>query len=246
MNIKLANDENLILKIDNIERNIGTIISEFYNMYYKYDEEKSIIAQSLNDLNTRLKALEPKEHAYVDLGLPSGTLWATCNIGAENPEDTGLYFSFGNTDGHAYGEGYNFSQQTWQNTPGYDALGDVGEIGSQYDAATANWGNQWKMPSATQFEELFGNTTQEIVTINGAVCINCISRYNGNELLLRFGGFLYQTDPVDRLDSRGYYRTTTVDKDHRSLDFVVENGGGYIDGREPFIGFNIRPVKVNN
>jgi hypothetical protein len=62
---------------------------------------------------------------YVDLGLPSGNLWATCNIGAENPEDAGLYFAWGAETGYAAGSGHDFNVTTnqYKNTARYNMKG---------------------------------------------------------------------------------------------------------------------------
>lgn len=124
------------------------------------------------------------DRAYVDLGLPSGTLWATCNIGAENPEDYGDYFAWGetvpygkedrsNANNYATTGNYiktNFDMSTYKYSNGstitltkycYDS--DYGyngfadgkrELDLSDDAAYVNWGAGWRMPSLTQFEEL--------------------------------------------------------------------------------------------
>ena len=142
----------------------------------------------LNIIIDIILGIYEEEHEYVDLGLPSGTLWATCNIGAENKEDYGLYFAWGETKGYANGEEHTFdyAHYKWM-TPGHsewnyvtkytheDNLkqgiwynGDtyVGttvngvtyknltELLPEDDAATVNWGPEWRMPSAEEIEEL--------------------------------------------------------------------------------------------
>ena len=83
-------------------------------------------------------------HGYVDLGLPSGTKWATCNIGAADSTGVGDFFAWAETSA-IYKEG----EYHWKNT-------DLGNIAGQlqYDAATYNWGDPWKMPNTRQLEEL--------------------------------------------------------------------------------------------
>ena len=112
-------------------------------------------------------------HAYVDLGLPSGTLWATMNVGATKPEEYGLYFAWGET------EGYTADQISGTATPHkafdwpdykFNPSGD-GLTMSKYneadgktvldiedDAVAANWGGSWKMPTEAQFQELLNTT----------------------------------------------------------------------------------------
>ncbi len=96
---------------------------------------------------------------YVDLGLTSGTKWATMNIGAETPQDYGNYYAWGETTTK---ETYNWSTYLDGNISrnsdcgtDKDALKGVTDIaGTQYDAAKANWGGKWRMPTQTQQDEL--------------------------------------------------------------------------------------------
>ena len=96
---------------------------------------------------------------YVDLGLTSGTKWATMNIGAENPQDYGGYYAWGETttketySWSTYFDG-NISNSSDCDTD-KDALKGVTDIaGTEYDAAKANWGGKWRMPTQTQQDEL--------------------------------------------------------------------------------------------
>ena len=115
---------------------------------------------------------------YVDLGLPSGTMWATCNVGADKPEDYGLLFQFGRVDGYKYGdENHQFrtKEQNNQDTDNkYIPLttsdktyrkNDVLDL--EDDAAYVQMGGKWMMPTNDQLEELFNNTTYWVETING-------------------------------------------------------------------------------
>jgi hypothetical protein len=97
--------------------------------------------------------------SYVDLGLPSGTLWATCNIGANSPEEYGYYFAWGETEGYNDGKTtFDWSTYKWCNGS-YDSLTKY-KYSSSYgtydykteldlddDAAYVNWGAEWCMPS---------------------------------------------------------------------------------------------------
>lgn len=98
-------------------------------------------------------------HEWVDLGLTSGTRWATCNVGASKPQDYGNYYAWGETTTK---ETYNWStyldgQITGNSDCGTDkdALNGITDIaGTQYDAAYVNWGGKWRMPTRTQQDEL--------------------------------------------------------------------------------------------
>ena len=100
-------------------------------------------------------------HSYVDLGLPSGTLWATCNVGAATPQDYGNHYAWGevttkeNYSWYTYLDGNISSDSDWETDK--DALKGVFDIaGTQYDAAAANWGGKWRMPTKAQLGELRG------------------------------------------------------------------------------------------
>ena len=112
-------------------------------------------------------------HEYVDLGLTSGTLWATCNVGAINSLDAGLFFAWGDTVGHdndTYdGYWYNWENYKWGEVVGEETFftkycsdssrGKDGftdgkyELDPEDDAASVNWGSEWRTPSKEQLEE---------------------------------------------------------------------------------------------
>jgi hypothetical protein len=100
----------------------------------------------------------------IDLGLPSGTLWADRNVGAFSPTDYGDYFSWGNTEGHEEGSGYDFSKATYNNTPGASIKNN---LTAANDAATVNMGGNWRMPTTSETDELAIHTDHETATING-------------------------------------------------------------------------------
>ena len=106
---------------------------------------------------------------YVDLGLPSGTLWASCNVGAHKPSDFGLYFQWGDTIGYTKEQIGEDKQFTWKSYK-WNPSGD-GETFTKYtttgtaldledDAAHANMGGDWHMPTPKQCQELIDNTTR--------------------------------------------------------------------------------------
>ena len=100
----------------------------------------------------------------VDLGLPSGTKWANMNVGAEKPEDYGLYFAWGEIEPK---EVYDWD--TYQYGSSENDVEDIGSdiAGTKYDAATANWGAPWRMPSLAQIQELLDNCTSDWTALNG-------------------------------------------------------------------------------
>lgn len=102
-------------------------------------------------------------HVYVDLGLPSGTLWATMNVGANSETDTGLYFAWGETTGYNINQVGTDKQFTWNDykygtssddLTKYNSTDGKTELDLEDDAARVNWGEKWKMPSNSQMQEL--------------------------------------------------------------------------------------------
>jgi hypothetical protein len=155
---------------------------------------------------------------YVDLGLPSGTLWATCNVGASKPEEYGNYFSWGETtaksnyfswDTYKYCEGseYTLTKYCQQSSYGNNSFTDtLTELLPEDDAATAIWGNGWQMPSLEQCEELINSsyTTTKWMKQNGVKGLMITSKSNGNTIFLPAAGFRYDTSLGD-IGSGGHY-----------------------------------------
>jgi len=99
-------------------------------------------------------------HDYVEIG---GIKWATMNIGAESVTDGGLYFSWGNVEGHAKDSGYDFSQATYDGTSGATLSGDI-TADSGYDMARENWGGDWRLPTMAETTALVNATTSAWTT----------------------------------------------------------------------------------
>lgn len=157
-------------------------------------------------------------HEYVDLGLPSGLKWATCNVGAEQSEDSGLYFAWGDTHGYSIQEGHSFdwSNYKWSdggstNLTKYNTLSDFGSlVDEKYildpedDAATANWGEGWRMPTYQEAVELADNCDWVWVTINGVDGYRVSSKKNGNSIFLPAAGETYSGHEY-HVNSAGHY-----------------------------------------
>lgn len=180
------------------------------------------------------------EPEWVDLGLPSGLLWAKANIGSAKPEGIGLYFSWGNTNGHAEGSGYDFSQAVYDTTPGA-AITD--NLSLSQDAARANLGTPWRMPSAAEFQELYDNCTSVWTTLNGVDGRLFTSNVNGNTLFFPAAGYYSGTSQNYR-GSDGYYWSYTYYSatNARSLGFSSSN----VSPQSSFdrhYGFSVRAVR---
>lgn len=144
-------------------------------------------------------------HEWVDLGLPNGTLWATCNVGAETPEDFGDYFAWGETTPksiyswkeYKYGDfvnnRYEFTKYCPDKFYGLNGFVDsliVLELSD--DAARANWGADWHTPTGEEWEELFQNTTF-IWTEQNAVKGWLFTGVTGNSIFLPASGYWWDS-----------------------------------------------------
>lgn len=202
-------------------------------------------------------------HAYVDLGLPSGTLWATMNVGANSETDYGLYFAWGET------EGYTADQISGTATPhkafawsDYDLTEDSGSTMSKYnatdgktvldiedDAVAANWGGSWKMPTEAQFQELLNtaNCTNTWETVDGVNGRLFTSVRNGNTLFIpaagdALNGSMYSVGKYGSVWSSSLSSSNV--KGGRFLYF--DSYGVSVYGNDRFCGQSVRGVVGGN
>jgi hypothetical protein len=160
------------------------------------------------------------DHAYVDLGLPTGTLWATCNVGATVPEGYGDYFAWGETEPktaydwstYIHCKGACDQYIKYCNDPEYGYNGftdDLTTLLPEDDAATAQWGSGWCMPTKEQWVELYQNTTQTWTTQNG-VNGGLFTARNGNSIFIPAAG--YCGDGVfNNVDLCNFYWSSSLD-----------------------------------
>ena len=131
---------------------------------------------------------------YVDLGLPSGTLWATMNVGASKPSDAGLYFQWGDTVGYTAdqvgtGDGkkkfaLDWSDYKWGKSPNFTKYTITGAtLDLEDDAAHVHMGGSWHMPSPSQIKELLDNTTTAWTTSDGVSCMTFTSKKDESKLI---------------------------------------------------------------
>ena len=124
---------------------------------------------------------ETEYNDYVDLGLPSGLKWATCNVGANSPEKYGNYY--------AWGEVIPKDTYTEANSLTYDKEMEDISGNVHYDAAAANWGGDWRMPTDAEMRELINNCTWTLTTQNGVRGYKVTSNTNGNSIFLPVAGY---------------------------------------------------------
>lgn len=227
-------------KTDPISSLVDIEYGKYYAMAVKWDGQK--LEWLLNE-----EQLEPPEvpAEAVDLALPSGTKWASCNVGATKPEEVGGYY--------AWGETIEKNEYVWSNyslcsgTEG--TSNNIGEniSGTIYDVAHMQWGGKWCMPTLEEWQEVIYNCTVEESLVNGVKGIWLTSRKNQNRIFIPFSGCRWDT---------GTYYTDNVycwlsDLSSTSIDFakylIYSSRMGIGNGQdiERFSGMPVRPVMKN-
>lgn len=184
----------------------------------------------------------------IDLGLPSGTKWACCNVGATTPEGYGNYYAWGETspksfygyENYAFFNGYN-----GDNLNPFTTLGDI--AGTQYDAATANWGAPWRMPSLAQIQELLNNCSDEWTAQNG-VKGRKFTGPNGGTIFLPAAGYRWYGE-LGAAGAWGIYWSSSSASSYWNgayrLYFDSECAFWHDDDNDRHYGPSVRPVLRN-
>ena len=141
----------------------------------KFEQERN--GQNVSNGGGTTSSSEEKK--YVDLGLPSGTLWAMTNLGAKSHEESGTYFQWGCVKG---GDEWNPCKTF-----------DFSIQNTKYDAAYVLWGSGWMIPNVEQANELCTYCTSEIVTEKGVNCYKMTSIKNGKSIYFPIAGYYYGT-----------------------------------------------------
>jgi hypothetical protein len=194
-----------------------------------------------NQVNSMpLLAVRKAPPKAIDLGLPSGLLWTDRNLGALSPTDYGEYFSWGNTDGHAEGSGYDFSAANYDASPGKQITGD---IALSQDAANAYLGGSFRMPTKGEFQELYDNCDSAWVTENGVAGRRFTSKTNGNSIFFPAAGYYNGTT----LGSRGSYGSYWSASRHTdSNGYNLGFNSGNVNPQNSYYrrcGFSVRAVQ---
>ena len=231
----------------------GNIPQFFYPGYgYMYKSNRTVPITVI--FNAQQPDPQGDDHEYVDLGLPSGTLWATCNLGANAPEDGGDYFAWGETQpkddfswsNYQYCMGSFNTLTKYCNNPdiGYNGFTDnLTTLEPSDDAATANWGDDWRMPTEGEWQELYENTTVTWTTRNG-VRGRLFTASNGNSIFMPAAGYCNESAP-EAAGIIGDYWTSSLDPDYPSgaLSFFFNSSNYYIGFCNRLYGRNVRAVR---
>ena len=199
---------------------------------------------------------EPAAHEYVDFGFPSGTLWATCNVGADSPEDYGWYFMWGSTTNGGD------SDCLWRSCPGNG--GDYSYNATAFntwklsnltnnvlkpgvDAASVNRGGDWRMPTSAQFEELYNNTVCTWTTENGVNGCKFVSKTDAAKYIFLPAAGYREGLSVWNAGSRGRYWLSSLDSSDPSCAYRMCFTSGPVSQQNSdwrYYGCTVRPVRV--
>ena len=211
-------------------------------------------------------------YAYVDLGLPSGTKWASFNVGATSAEEAGGYFAWGEIETK---EKYGYADYKYLQTSylrsftkycnsedyGYDGFTDnLTTLESIDDAATANWGNNWRMPTSAEMQELLDNCTWTWTTLNevsGCMITSKVEGYTDKSIFIPAAGYKDNTGTLYSKNENGYYWSNSLNADYlgwgdpSNADFlpIFQPGSEWweqisISSSVRTNGFSVRPVYI--
>ena len=196
--------------------------NRIYSLLRNLNDNGTFLLNSKN--NFPMYSQQEVNNEFVDLGLPSGTLWATRNVGATSPEQTGLYFAFGETEGFTAEQVENGTKKF--NKTSYKAKKIKSDLTLEQDAARANLGGNWRMPTDTDFEELINNTTQTWTdNYNGTGVAGKVftSKVNGNSVFFPAAGYCRNTS-VSSIGSYGYYWSASWDSSSFAWYLCFDSG----------------------
>ena len=184
-------------------------------------------------------------YEYVDLGLPSGLKWATCNVGATSPEQAGLYFAWGETVGytreHVENRKHLFSNKVYKAGPAASISAD---LTLEQDAAHVNLGGNWRMPTQADCKELLDNCNVVWTDdYNGTRVTGKVftSKVNGNSVFFPAAGYCsYST--VSSVGSDGFYWSVSWDSSSKAWDLGFSSGGQNVFNNSRYSGLSVRGV----
>ena len=191
-------------------------------------------------------------HEYVDLGL--SVKWATCNVGASKPEEYGDYFAWGETQPKDY---YDWSTYKWcngsyntltkyNNSSSYGTVDNKTTLDLSDDAARANWGGSWRMPTKAEQDELREQCTWTWTTQNGVNGYKVTSKksgYTNKSIFLPAAGCRYDSS-LDDAGSYGGYWSGSLGTGYPGSAYNLDFRSDYVDWYNyyRYIGFTVRPV----
>ncbi|MCQ2313491.1 MAG: hypothetical protein MJZ84_08625, partial [Paludibacteraceae bacterium] len=188
-------------------------------------------------IETPAAPVAPANVESVDLGLPSGLKWATFNVGATKPEEYGDYFAWGETAPHQDND-YSSGKYTYTDNPTTLPL--------DHDAATANWGSDWRMPTKAEQEELQNNCTWTWTQKNGINGYE-VEGPNKNKIFLPVSGYR-ENGSLNSVGSNGYYWSSSLNEVYSDFAYGLFFYSDYVvwGTYDRYYGLSVRPVTTKS
>lgn len=197
--------------------------------FYEWKDGK-YVQRSLSEVDSitfSLPESAEKEYKFVDLGLPSGTLWADRNVGADSPEDYGDYFAWGETEPK---ETYDWGTYKWSSASGdkitkyctdstYGTVDNKTSLELEDDAAYVNMGTEWRMPTRAELDVLYSHCTWTWTSQNGVDGYK-VTGPNGNSIFLPVAGG-WSKKGLGGVGTYGYYSSSSLHKGEPNTSWAL-------------------------
>ena len=221
----------------------------YYRTYVNILDE--VYYSAVNSITTEGKPqyIDINGHQFVDLGLPSGLLWARTNVGAPYSFDDGDYFAWGETKPKSY---YDRSTYKWGdynewggiNMTKYNLTDKKTTLDSEDDVATVNWGVPCRMPDSSEFEELYNKCDWAWQSSYNGTSGYLVTGPNGKTIFFPASGERFM-DSLYNHGTRGYYRSRSLGSNHYTYASLLHFGSDYVkptNNNYRWYGSTVRPV----
>ena len=216
----------------------------------KRKEAERIAAEKRKKQQLQAKRTIINTHEAIDLGLPSGIKWATCNVGANSPEEYGGYYAWGETEEKS---DYDWDTYKWRNgsenpmtkyctSSDYGTVDDKTVLDPEDDVAHVKWGGSWRMPTSAELEELRNKCSWTWTTQNGVKGYKATGP-NGNSIFLPAAGYRNGTSVLGKGSSGNYWSSSLRSDYGNSAYCLYFHGSGFGgNGEVRYLGQGVRPV----
>lgn len=256
--LKATINGNEVLSSDTKSSDLDIEPAKAYHMYATWDGEKL----SFSPVSTPGPGKTPAGLEAIDLGLPSGMLWANMNVGAEKPEDYGLYFAWGETTGYTSdtsdGHSFDWASYKWCNGSSntmtkYCTISKYGTVDNKKvleledDAARVNWGDDWRMPTTMEIQELLDNTTHDWIMVHGINGHRFTSKTNGNSIFIPAAGYREKSQLYTAGEWSHFWSSSLNEgwPDCARMIGFVSDSGWFKNETIRYDGLPVRPVRQN-
>jgi hypothetical protein len=227
--------------------------TKYYYCAFVYVNNQDFKYGSIKNFTTAEKPTDSgilNGYEWIDLGLPSGLKWATCNVGAKTPEEYGDYFAWGETEPKDY---YDWSTYKWCDGSSnammtkycddyfYGSVDNKTVLEASDDAASANWGGSWRMPTNEEYKELRNNCTWTWTNQNGVKGSKVTSNKNGNSLFFPAAGCC-DFGALNRAGSYGLYWSSSCLGSYMAYGWYFGSSDVGWGTNPRYHGRSVRPV----